>query len=246
MSTVDELMARNYRPEDHPYRHYERMIAAVLQPEHTILDAGCGRSAPVLSRYIGQADKLIGVDLEDYTASSSDIQYIQGNIASIDVPDESVDVVISRAVLEHVSDAEAVFDEISRILKPGGSFICLTPNLWDYVSIISYVVPNRFHPYIINKTEGRELEDVFPAYYQANTHRRVRRLCKRSGLVLRDFQWLSQYPASFMFSAVLFRIAMWYEKLISRVAALACLRGWILFQAVKPVAPGLAAGRRQD
>ena len=233
MSSVDRILAKHYRPEDHPYRQYERKIDSILKQEHTILDAGCGRSAPVLSKYIGKADKLIGVDLEDYTNSSSDIEYIQADISSIMVPSSSIDIVISRAVMEHVPDAKAVFAEISRILKPGGSFIFLTPNLWDYVSIISYLIPNRFHPYIVNKTEGRTLEDVFPSYYKANTHGAVSKLCKGSGFSIREFQWVSQYPSSFMFSAILFRIAMVYEKLISRFNALAFLRGWILVHVTK-------------
>ena len=161
MLTAEQIMARHYRPEDHPYRRYEDKIAAALNQEHTILDAGCGRTAPVPSNYIGKARKLIGVDLEDFTSSSGDIEYVQGDISSIKVPDASVDIVISRAVLEHVLDPEAVFAEVHRILKPGGSFIFLAPNLWDYVSVISFLVPNRFHPYIVNKTEGRTVEDVF-------------------------------------------------------------------------------------
>ena len=233
MSSVDRILAKHYRPEDHPYRQYERKIASILKQEHTILDAGCGRSAPVLSKYIGRAANLIGVDLEDYTNSSSDIEYIQGNISSIRVPSASIDIVISRAVLEHVPDPKAVFSEINRILKPGGSFIFLTPNLWDYVSIISYLLPNRFHPFIVNKTEGRTLEDVFPSYYKANTYNSISKLCKRSGFSILEFQWVSQYPASFMFNAILFRIAMVYEKLISRFNALAFLRGWILVHVTK-------------
>lgn len=233
MSSVDRIIARHYRPEDHPYRQYERKIESILRKEHTILDAGCGRSAPVLSKYIGKADKLVGVDLEDYTNSSGDIEYIQGNISSIRVPSASVDIVISRAVLEHVPDPNAVFAEINRILKPDGSFIFLTPNLWDYVSIISFLVPNRFHPFIVNKTEGRTLEDVFPSYYKANTYNAISKLCKKSGLSINEFKWLSQYPAGFMFSATLFRIAMVYEKLVSRLNALAFLRGWILVHVTK-------------
>ncbi|WNM63975.1 class I SAM-dependent methyltransferase [Candidatus Nitrospira neomarina] len=233
MLTTDDLRKKYFNSEDHPYRKYENKIVSVLRSDDTILDAGCGRTAPILRKFVGKAKILIGVDLEDSTEPLPGIRYCKGDISSIKVPDNSIDVVISRAVLEHVIDPNAVFEEINRILKPSGRFIFLVPNLGDYVAILSLLIPNKFHKYIVSKTEGRAMEDVFPAYYKANTYSSIQKLCKSHGFEIVEFQWLGQYPASFMFSSVLFMIATLYEKIISKYECLGFLRGWLLVELKK-------------
>lgn len=228
-----ELQQKYFKDSDHPYHKYERKIEATINSSTILLDAGCGRTAPILRKFKDQAKSLIGVDLEDPIGDLSDVKYIKGDISTIDLPDNSVDVVISRAVLEHVLDPKAVFKEISRILKPGGSFIFLAPNLWDYVSLASKIIPNRFHKIIVSKTEGREMQDVFPAFYKANTYGAIKKLSKNNGLKIEEFEWLGQYPASFMFNSFLFLLATAYEKIISKIGFLKFLRGWILVRVVK-------------
>ncbi len=225
-----QLRDKFFLSSEHPYQKYEQMITSVLRSSDTILDAGCGRSAPILRKFKNSARKLVGVDLEDPSEAIAGIHYIQGDISSIDLPSNSVDIVISRAVLEHVSDPEAVFNEIHRILKPGGHFISLLPNLWDYVSIFSKLIPNRFHGYIVEKTEGRKTEDVFPTYYKTNTYNAIKRFSEKSGFTIETFQYLGQYPSMFMFNPYLFLLATVYEKLISSFESLGFLRGWILIR----------------
>jgi arsenite methyltransferase len=43
-----------------------------------------------------------------------------GLIEALPLEDESVDVVISNGVIDLVPDKETVFDEIDRVLRPGG------------------------------------------------------------------------------------------------------------------------------
>jgi ubiquinone/menaquinone biosynthesis C-methylase UbiE len=45
---------------------------------------------------------------------------IEGRAERIPFPDESFDIVITNSVLEHVSDIDACFSEISRVLRRGG------------------------------------------------------------------------------------------------------------------------------
>ncbi|MEO0439654.1 MAG: class I SAM-dependent methyltransferase [Pseudomonadota bacterium] len=54
------------------------------------------------------------------------------DIHAIDLPDESVDVVICSHILEHVDDRRAL-SEIARILSPGGQLIAMVPLIegWD-------------------------------------------------------------------------------------------------------------------
>ncbi|MBN2885130.1 MAG: class I SAM-dependent methyltransferase [Chromatiaceae bacterium] len=242
MLTSQALKDKYFSPADHPYRKYEDKIASQLGDSSTLLDAGCGRSAPVLSKFQGKARRLIGVDLEPPAEIAPSIHYIQGNISAIDLPSGTVDLVISRAVLEHVREPDAVFREISRILKPGGSFITLAPNRYDYVAIASTIIPNRFHKGIVHKIEGRKMEDVFPAYYRANSHRAIRGLAARHGLSIASFEWLGQYPSSLMFNPYLFLLGTAYEKLISRFDFLKYLRGWLLIHLIKPEPSARASG----
>jgi len=233
MLSSEDLKKKYFKSSEHPYRRYESKIGSILKDSDTILDAGCGRTAPILRKFAGKAQILIGVDLEDPTENIQEVKYIKGNISSIDIPENSIDVVISRAVLEHILDPDAVFKEISRVLKPGGSFIFLAPNLGDYVSLISKIIPNRFHKHIVSIVEGRKMDDVFPAYYKANTHSSIKKLSKKNGFKIVDFQYLGQYPAMFMFNSVLFMFATIYEKIISRIGFLGFLRGWLLVQLKK-------------
>lgn len=69
----------------------------------------------------------------DYLASDYDQRAHKADIAidlqKIDLPDASLDVVMTSHVLEHVPDTDAALSEIRRVLKPGGSLVLLVPVL---------------------------------------------------------------------------------------------------------------------
>jgi len=237
MSELAERLKQKYfGAEEHPYTTLEREIGRHLGPEATLLDAGCGRGAPVLAKFAGRARRLIGVDAVAFLPGLQGLELVQGDLASTGLPDASVDLVYSRSVMEHVADPARVYAEMGRILKPGGRFVFLTANFWDYASIIATLVPNRFHPWIVSKVEGRAEEDVFPIQYRTNTRAAVKRWSARSGFEIESFRYLGQYPAYFQFNGFLFWLATGYEKLISRFSALHFLRGWIFVVLRKPQA----------
>jgi 2-polyprenyl-3-methyl-5-hydroxy-6-metoxy-1,4-benzoquinol methylase len=51
-----------------------------------------------------------------------DIPILPGTAEATGLPSEQFDVVTCSSVIEHVKDAQAAFDEVYRILKPGGIF----------------------------------------------------------------------------------------------------------------------------
>ena len=224
---AERLLEKYFGKQPHPYRIFEDEIERRLLPEHSLLDAGCGRGAPVLLKFRGRARRLVGVDLVDFESNIPGLLLQKGDLGHMDVESGSIDLVISRSVMEHVADPRQVYTEIHRCLRPGGYFIFLTPNLWDYASIIAKFVPNRLHPTIVARTEGRAPEDVFPVCYLTNTRRAVRRWARDTGFDVVSFQYLGQYPGYFMFNGFLFLLATAYEKAISRFDALDFLRGWI-------------------
>jgi SAM-dependent methyltransferase len=234
MTELAQRLKDKYFAEDHPYRPFENRVQSLLRPEHTLLDAGCGRGAPVLAQYVGKARRLVGVDLVDFERPIPGVELLHGDIGSLPLEAESVDIVMARSVMEHVTDPAAVYTEVHRVLKRGGHFIFLTANLWDYASLIARAIPNRFHPWIVSRTEGRAEADVFPIAYRTNTRSAVVRWSKHADFEVVSFAYLGQYPAYFMFNGFLFLLATGYEKFIRALPVLNFLQGWIFVTLRKP------------
>ena len=224
-----------YDNDAHPYRIFDKRVGALLgNGDGTLLDAGCGRTLPVLRRFVGKAKRLIGVELVEFTDVPAGMETYNADLAHIPLPDASVDVIMSRSVFEHLTDPESVYREFARVLKPGGRIIFLTANLYDYGTFVARLVPNRLHSKVVKVVEGRAEEDTFPTAYKTNTRADVERLASGVGMKVQSFEYLSQYPNYLMFSGVVFLLGMCYEKVIARFHVLRFLRGWILVTLQKP------------
>lgn len=230
------LRDRFYPSAAHPYRVFERKIDALIGPStQVLLDAGCGRTVPVLRKYLGKVERLIGVELVEFTDVPTGIETHNADLSRLPIDDASVDLIMSRSVFEHLTDPAAVYAELARVLKPGGRIVFLTANFWDYGTQVARLVPNRFHAKVVRTVEGRPEEDTFPTAYKTNTRSDVARLAKDAGLTLERIEYLSQYPNYLMFSGLLFALGMCFERLVSRFHVLRGLRGWILVTLQKPV-----------
>ncbi len=222
----------DYVTEDERYLEAIRRLASA---KAWVLDAGCGRHAPFATRMAPWVEQVVGVDVGTARPPTpGNVTLVRGNLERLPFVGGAFDLVVSRSVFEHLERPGAVFREIARVLKPGGHLVYLVPNLWDYVSLASAMVPNRLHGAIVEAIQGRPPADTFPTYYRANTRRRLRKLLKQAGLQSVRMEMLSQYPAYLMFSPRLFRLGIAYERLVRERATLAGLRSWILGTAVKP------------
>jgi SAM-dependent methyltransferase len=224
---AEKLKRRFYRDADHPYRVLERELDRLVTSDSVVLDAGCGRHAPVLGRFLGRAQHLVGLDLVDFPTPIAGIELVNADLGKTGLPSGTFDIIYSRSVMEHVADPDAVFTEMNRLLLPGGRFIFLTANKWDYATLIAAAIPNRYHATIVNRTEGRAEEDVFPTQYKMNTKKDVKRLARDHGFCVAEFRYLTQYPNYFLFNGALFFLAMLYEKLVANTPGLKFLQGWI-------------------
>lgn len=232
---ADRLLHKYYANSAHPYRVLEQRVdAAVYAGARTLLDAGCGRAVPVLRKYLGRTDRLIGVELVAFTDVPEGIETYNADLGHLPLESSCVDLIMSRSVFEHLTDPAPVYREFARVLRPGGRAIVLTANMWDYGTLCARLIPNRFHARIVKKVEGREEEDTFPTAYKTNTRRDVDRLAAGAGLQVQAYEYLSQYPNYLMFNGALFLLGTAFEKLISRYEVFRALRGWILFTLVKP------------
>jgi arsenite methyltransferase len=107
---------------------------AQLNPGEIVLDLGSGGGIDVLlsARRVGPTGKAYGLDMTDemlalandnkHKAGIANVEFLKGEIESIPLPDNSVDIVISNCVINLSADKDKVLREAFRVLKPGGRF----------------------------------------------------------------------------------------------------------------------------
>jgi arsenite methyltransferase len=107
---------------------------AQLNPGETVLDLGSGGGIDVLlsAQRVGPTGKAYGLDMtEEMLALAREnqrktgvenVEFLQGAIEQIPLPDRSVDVIISNCVINLSGDKDRVLAEAFRVLKPGGRF----------------------------------------------------------------------------------------------------------------------------
>ena len=105
---------------------------ADLQPGERVLDLGSGAGPDVIraAEQVGPDGIVWGLDMTDEMlalarhnladAGLRNAHFLKGEIESVPLPAESVDVVISNCVINLSTDKPAVFDELARVLAPGG------------------------------------------------------------------------------------------------------------------------------
>ena len=105
---------------------------AQLVAGETVLDLGSGGGIDVLlsARRVGPTGKAYGLDMTDEMlalarenqrkAGVENVEFLKGEIESIPLPGNSVDVIISNCVINLSGDKDQVLKEAFRVLKPGG------------------------------------------------------------------------------------------------------------------------------
>lgn len=99
-----------------------------------ILEIGSGKGR-LLNHFLGLGYDIRGVEINrEYIAASREL-FGQLPLTPVDserlpADDESLDVVMSFDVFEHIPDTDGHLREVTRVLKPGGAYLLQTPNKW--------------------------------------------------------------------------------------------------------------------
>ena len=97
------------------------------------------------------------------------------------------------------------------------------------------MTPHWFHAALVSRIFQVPKHDVFPTLYRANTISSLRKALLAAGLIEKRTDAINHYPAYLMFSPVLFRLGVVFERLTS-LEFLRGLRGSILCVFQKPAA----------
>lgn len=187
----EPTIAPTVEVDEHPH---EVFIAKVTQrldqwARADWLDVGCGWHFDwwwELERekaLIGRAH-LVGLD-PDWRAIARHRTIINrtvGTIETLPFADESFDMVTANAVVEHLKYPSLAFAEVFRVLRRGGFLVFRTPSAHSYFVRIARRLPQSLKVWLATGViQKRKVEDVYPAYYRANTSEIIREICKIIG-----------------------------------------------------------------
>ena len=109
----------------------------LLTQEKNILEIGSG-TCSLLNHFVRQGYDIHGVDVNrEYLARGKELH---GDLPTtlvsserLPFPDNSFDLVFGFDVFEHIPNSDGHLEEVSRVLKEGGSYLVQTPNKWTNV-----------------------------------------------------------------------------------------------------------------
>lgn len=143
---------------------YEFAVPYITGKE--VADIGCanGYGTIELSK---SAAKITGFDYSEDTVKEnlktysyqSNLDFKVAKVPPIPLPDESVDVVTAFQFIEHIHLRLEFMKDVYRVLKPGGVFLCTTPNRQMSIARNPYHV----FEYTFPEMEA-EAKQVFPSF----------------------------------------------------------------------------------
>ena len=132
-----------------------------LPDNAAIVDLGCrnaGYLNGIINEFPGKVTKAIGVDVTDRNFGvvpySKPVELKIMNCAGkLNFPDNEFDLVLTKDLLECISDKDTFVSEINRILKPGGTVICVHA---DFDSVVyngenQDLITKCIHSYAVTK-----------------------------------------------------------------------------------------------
>lgn len=166
---------------------YEHIHRYALAQEYVvgkiILDIASGEGYG--SNLLAQKAKYVtGVDISNEAIehakekyNKDNLQYIQGSVTEIPLPDGTIDVVVSFETIEHLEYHNEMLMEIKRVLKKNGILIISSPDKLNYSDI-----PNYKNPFHVKELYADEFEHLISKYF-SNFQIMKQKLCMVSIIV---------------------------------------------------------------
>ncbi|BBY06448.1 methyltransferase domain-containing protein [Mycobacterium noviomagense] len=107
-----------------------------ISPGGVVLDVGCGPASITgsLARAVGEDGLVLGVDLSEAMLARAvhggwgpQVGFLRADAQRLPLRDDTVDAVVSIAVLQLIPDPAAALAEMARVLRPGGRLTVMVP-----------------------------------------------------------------------------------------------------------------------
>jgi len=195
---------------------YKKLIRDNIKKETIVIEAGCGFSNLFIEEY-KKAKRVIGVDIKEEFLKVNSVlsEKIVADLESIpQIEDNSIDLIISSWVFEHLKSPDKVFKEFARILKKGGKIIFITPNGLNYIIILNKIIPHCFRKFIARIMNKDLVVDPMKAFYKANTVCKIGKLAELNNLKVIKII-LNSDPTYVAINKLFFLIGILIEKFLN-------------------------------
>ena len=165
MSSYRDVIYSKSETNAYPSQLCNYLCERYFVSKGSLLDVGC--SGGTHMRYFAQNGlDCKGVDLRDENVQGFEVKGCNIEHEAIPYPDDSFDYVFSKSLLEHVSNTDNFFSNVRRVLRPGGTFVCMTPDwksqashFWDdYTHVHPFTVKSLRNALKINQFKDVECE----------------------------------------------------------------------------------------
>jgi len=197
----------------------EALVRGYVTPDSRVLDLGCGRGG-VVELFWRDVKLAAGLDPDSPSLSehrAPGMPILRGVGEHLPFAGEVFDLVVCLWVLEHVREPLTVLREVARVLRPGGHFVFLTPNLRNPLLLLNRIgkaVP-LVQTRVVSRFYGRRESDTFPVQYRANTVGALRALTAASGLEVAELRVVPD-PTYLAVNGFMFTTSVLAERLMPK------------------------------
>lgn len=217
------IFIAKYLPQTKPFivDIYNKIVADYANATcyQSIIDAGCGTQTS-FAKFCNPINKnrIIGIDSSEQALKNNDVnETILVNLNNpLPFGNNSVDIITSSSVLEHLSDVGIYIKNCYRVLKPDGVFINLFSNRHAPFALLNRLLPVKlsrkllyfFRPSMRTRAGHK-------AYYNKCTYDQFSQLLRKYNFKIVDFYFSYYQSFYFDFFFPLFIISAIYEIILS-------------------------------
>jgi ubiquinone/menaquinone biosynthesis C-methylase UbiE len=143
--------------------------------------------------FIERADKK-------FSYNKNRIDFLEiGQTSLLPLPDDSIDVIYSCAVLEHVHDLDSLFSEMHRVLRKGGIMnheIDLRDHIFSQKKLFFLLIPEKIFRFLFGKT-GAYVNRKRASYYEKLVKKLNLEVLNITDTVLKNEKELKKYLKEF-------------------------------------------------